>query len=205
MNNTRLSYRLILANSADRGTKDVGENVFLNNLASDYELYLFYYPGELSNKDLENKLRSLGNDAGKNLLVNIGRVNDPHFPKIARTFGIRDFPVVVVTAREQLASLDTGSNFSTAYVRIDNKNLLGSVEPMIESIQRVFVLFLAGKISDALRRARDDQRRAVASHVKGTVISVLGGIRGFLSDKDITVSLFEGKFEVRRNTASASG
>jgi hypothetical protein len=45
-------------------------------------VYLFYYPGAMPNQDLENALERLGNDAGTNLFVNKGKLNDPKYYKI---------------------------------------------------------------------------------------------------------------------------
>ncbi len=124
-------------------TKDIGENVFFSNLPSDYEVYLLYYPGPNSNKELMDKLRDLGNITGKNLFVNIAKLNDPNYKKIVNTFEIKTFPTVILTAVDKFASLPI--DHSTAYVKIDNKKLLGSPDLTAECIYKIYNLFIRGK------------------------------------------------------------
>lgn len=194
-----MRYELMLLEPIDETSKDkdVGENVFIDNLPSDYPVYLFYYPGAIPNEDLEGKLRDLGSITGENLFVNIGRLNDPNYKKIANRFKIRDLPVIVVTAIGSLASPPT--EFLTAYVRIDSKRLLSSPDVVVQCLQRLFNLFIQGKISEAMSQARQNQRSALISHLKGIVSHALGGIWAFLKDVDISVSLAECKFELRHS------
>ncbi len=83
-----MSYRSVLREKAEANTKDIGENVFFNNLDSDYRVFLFYYAGVLPNEELEDKLRGLGEITGKNLFVNIRKLNDPNFGLMVSRFGI---------------------------------------------------------------------------------------------------------------------
>jgi hypothetical protein len=146
---------------------------------------------------LERKLRNFGDITGKNLFVNIGRLNDPKYRKVKKTFDIVDLPVIIVTGIEGLASVRTERYFSTAYVKIDNKNLLNSPDLTIQSLERLFNLFLGGEIVEAMKQVTTDERNAIVSKVKQVVIKALKEIANFLSDKDITVSLIEGKFELK--------
>ena len=100
-----MTYRLVLTETFDQKTKDVGDNVFLDDLSNEYKVYVFYYPEITPNEVLKKKLRLLGDISGKNLFVNIGRRNDPNFNKILNKFEIRDYPVIIVTAITNLASL----------------------------------------------------------------------------------------------------
>jgi hypothetical protein len=202
-----VTYRLLLAEpSEEYGKKDIGENVFLNDLPYDYKVYVFYYPGIMPNPLLEEKLRALGNDTGKNLFVNIGRRNDPNFDKIVARFGIRGYPVIVVTAVDELASLRIGDKFSTVYVqeyiKLDKHNLMESIDSTIRSVESLFSLFITGNIRDAIRQVKKDQSQATISHVKDTISRQLRSVGNFLSDKDISFSLAEGKFELRSNQSS---
>jgi hypothetical protein len=68
----------VLTEPKGERTKDVGENVFLDDLSYSYKVYLFYYPSALPNEVLEDRLRRIGEMTGRNLFVNIGRLDDPH-------------------------------------------------------------------------------------------------------------------------------
>ena len=153
-----MSYQLILSESRKEVGKDVGENIFLDNLPLEYKVYLFYYPGSMPNENLEERLKELGKITGKNLFVNIGRLNDPQYSKIKNKFQIRNFPVIILTAIDELASLNDGNScYSTAYVRLDNKELFESIESMIRCVEKLFNLFIDRQIIEALKQANSDQ------------------------------------------------
>ena len=185
-----MPYQLVLSESRNEITRDVGENVFFANLPSDYEVYIFYYPGAMPNVELETRLRNFGNNAGKNLFVNIGRLNDPNYRTIANKFNIRSLPVIIVTAIDKLASSPVES--VTAYVKIDDKKLLNSPDSSINCLQELFLLFLQGKISEAMGQL-DKARRNLL------ITNALKGIWDLLGKTDITISFIEGKFEIKHS------
>ncbi len=190
-----MSYQLILSELINQKTKDVGENVFFSNLSHDYKVFMFYYPGGLLNEELESKLRDLGNMSGKNLFVNIGRINDPDFNKIKSKFKITKFPVIVVTAVDTLASLP--DEFLTAYVRIDSKTLLNSPDKAIECLERLFIMFLNKEVSKAMSAVRNAKFNVIISHIKGFIKDSLKGIWQYLRTAEMSISLIEGKFTLR--------
>ena len=200
-----MSYQLILSESRKEVGKDVGENIFLDNLPLEYKVYLFYYPGSMPNENLEERLKGFGKITGKNLFVNIGRLNDPQYGKIKNKFQIRNFPVIILTAIDELASLNDGNScYSTAYVRLDNKELFESVESTIECVEILFNLFIDGEITEALNQANNAQHDAIVYSIKKKIINVLNTMGKFLSDRDISVSLFEGKFELKKTIGPTS-
>jgi hypothetical protein len=194
-----VSYRLVLTESKDEVKKDVGDNIFLQDLQLDYKVYLFYYPSEMPNEDLENRLKALGNQAGKNLLVNLGKLNDPSYNKIVQTFKIKDLPAIIVTANADLASVVAENKDSTAYVRIDNERMLTTVESTVKCVQRIFNLFISGQITEVLNQVSHDTRSIMVSRIKGIVTNALKEVGAYFSERDISISLFEGKFELKRN------
>jgi hypothetical protein len=196
-----ISYNLVLSNLFDEVTKDIGENIFFVNLRTDYKVYLFYYPSAIPHIELENNLKALGQMAGKNLFVNIGRLDDPSFGKVKRTFGIVDLPVIIITGLEGIASVKTQKYYSTVYIRIDSNRLLQSVDLTTKSVERIFNLFIGGELSQALVRYQQDKRIAL---LKLVIVNSLKKIVKFLSDRDISVSLIEGKLELKRNEGSSS-
>lgn len=192
-----MSYQLIFSDPLDKQGKTVGRNVFLKNLPEDHKVYIFYYSGAMPHKDLEAALRNLGIMTGKNLFVNIGKLNDPNYSKIANHFQIKKFPVVVMTAVADLASAP--SSLHSTYVRIDNKKLLDSPDKTLEVLEKLFNLFIDGKVVDALKEAKKDDQKALLESFGKVVTKALEGIWKFIGETDITFSVVEGKFELKHS------
>ena len=192
-----MSYQLVFTELPKPGGMDVGENVFFSELSSEYKVYLFYYAGAMSDDAMENKLRDLGNSTGKNLLVNIGHLNDPQFDKIANLFAIKKFPVIVITALSGLAA--PADDYLSAYARLDSEHLLDSPEKTVKCIQELFNLFIQGKVAEALSRAKGRQRAETLKHLAGFIVDALKSVKDFIAQRDIVVSLAEGKFELKRS------
>jgi hypothetical protein len=144
------------------------------------------------NKDLETKLRKLGEVAGTNLFVNIAKLDDPNYVKIVNKFNVKTLPTIIMTAIDKLAF--SPAEYSTAYVKIDDKRLLDSPELTFECIQKMFNLFIVGKISEAVREKNHDAR---ISRFKGVINDALKGIQGYLMKWDISFSFMGGKLEVK--------
>jgi hypothetical protein len=191
-----MTYQLILSEPKGEGPeRDVGQNIFLDDLQAAYKVYVFYYPGAMPNEGLETKLQKLGQDAGTNLFVNIGKLDDPKYYEIAKKFGIKKKPVIIMTGIDGIASLNDGSDFSTVYVKLDNKDLFKDIESTVESIQRLFNLFIQGDIFQALEQGKKDN-----AFLKRKIVDTLRGIGRFLRDKDIEISLLEAKFAIKNKT-----
>jgi hypothetical protein len=196
-----MSCQLVLTKLKDPRRKAVGENVLLENIQSSFEVYLLYYPGAVPNQDLETALRNLGEMTGNNLFVNIGKLNDPSYRKIVKMFGINKLPVIILTASDRFASIP--NKFCTAYIRLDDKKILNSRMVAIDCIQTLFNLFIDGKISEAIQEAKGYQREAFISHIKETILPALKVTANFLTQTDFTVSLIEGKLEIKHNGGNA--
>jgi hypothetical protein len=195
-----MSYQLVISGLEGTTTKGEGE-VFLDDLPFDSKVFLLYYPGGMPNEDLEDGLRKLGKRTGKNLFVNIGRLDDPNYEKIVNKFNITTFPVMIITAIDALAS--SPAKLSTAYVKIDNEKLLNSQNFAIDTVYTLFNLFIAGKISEAMCEYEKVKREESISRLKNTVANALKNtgnkIGGFLAERDISVSLAEVKFELKKS------
>lgn len=194
-------YSLVLDNPTKRGGKDFGDNILLDQLSNDYPTYLFYYPGPILNQDLQTKLKEFGQSAGKNLFVNIAKLNDPNYRQIVNAFAIKTFPVIILTGVEKFASIRNNGNYSTAFIRLDNKNLLKNADKAIECIGELFNLLISEKISEALNEAKRNQRNATLSVIANTTIGTLKRIGKVLNDKDVSISWLEGKFEIKNRVA----
>jgi len=192
-----MPFRLVLKDAPTENGKEVGENIFFDNLPFDYKVYALYYPAAMLDEALEAKLRDLGAITGKNLLVNIGRLNDPELGKIATRFEVKKYPVIVVTAIDALAS--PTDHYLSAYARLDSKHLLDSPDRAAQCVQSLFNLFIQGKVSEAIAKAKWRQRQELVALVTDCFIGALRSLGGFVAERDISVSLVEGKFELKRH------
>jgi hypothetical protein len=194
-----MTYQLILADPPVEGQikKDVGENVFLAELPADYKVFAFYYAGAMANEKLEERLRSLGNMAGKNLFVNIGHLNDPQYDKIERRFAIEKLPVIIVTALDTLAS--PPDEHLTAFARLDNKHLLDSPERATECVQQLFNLFIQGKVREAMSEAKWQQRQELLIVLGNFFAAAFKPVGDLIFKRDISISVLEGKFELKQH------
>ncbi len=189
-----MAYELVIQEAPG---KDVGDNVFLQNLPAEYKVYLFYYPGAMPDERLEKALRNLGEMTGKNLFVNIGRLNDPEHEKIVGRFEIKNYPVILITAVGSLAAPQ--GEFCSAYARLDSKRLLGSPERTVECVQELFNLFLRGEVAKAISQAKWKQRAELAAVLGRYITDALKGLKDFVASRDISISFLEGKFELKRS------
>jgi len=186
-----MGYQLVLTELIEekKGVRAVGENVFLDNLPSDSEVYLLFYPGVMPpDKELENKLRTLWEGAAKNHFVNIGRLNDPNFRKTVNKFDIKYFPVIIVTANCKFASHPIG--FEIVYVRLDSKKLLKNPDLAVDCFQKLFLLFIKEKISEVLKQPGIYDRKAIIVRLNGFVANVLKGV-------EFSIALLGSKLEVK--------
>jgi hypothetical protein len=108
-----------------------------------------------------------------------------------------------------LASLKIEDKFSTVYVRkyvrLDKRDLMGSINSTIRSVETLFSLFINRKIYEATTESKRNQREAVISHLTDMATSELRSIGKFLWNKDISVSLAEGRFELKSSGRSVVG
>lgn len=195
-----MTYKLVLLEPKVEGReKAVGENVFLDNLDYDYKVYLFYYPGAMPNDELEEKLRTLGNITGNNLFLNIGQLNDRKFDMIREKFKIQTTPVIIITGIDGIASLKENSSLSTAYVRLDNEDLLKSVNKTIKCVQTIYYSFIGGDIVEALKLAKEYNRDSTISLIKGKLADSLIAVGYYFEQRDIEVSIDSFKFAIKKS------
>lgn len=169
-----MPYELVLSEPPEPDVLDDRgfDTVFFDNLPSDHKVYVLYYPGISLNKELAEKLESFGELAGKNLFVNIGRIDDPNYRTVVKKFGIRNFPTIIVTALDNLASPPT--EYSTAYVKIDNKNLLNSTDLAFQLLEKIYNLFIDEKISEAMSATNKQIRKSRLNSLKDSILKGLG-------------------------------
>ena len=190
--------RLVFEEAPDSaGSRAVGENVFFNDLPQECKVFLFYYPAAMPDPNLESKLRSLGQRTGTNLFVNIGWLNDPQYDKIVKYFAIQKNPEIVMTAVPDLAS--PFQDYATIYARLDSTHLLSSPERTLDCVLKLFNLFIQGKVAEAVAEAKSRERKELLLLVTRSIANALKSIGGFVADRDISISLVEGKFELKRS------
>jgi hypothetical protein len=195
MRDNKMSYQLILNEPSEENTRAIGDNIMLDDLPSDCKVYAMYYPGAVIDEDLESKLRAFGSITGKNLFVNIGRLDDPNYDLIINKFDITNTPAIVMTAISELASIKTKT--LTAYVKIDNKRVFNSPELVVETVKTLFYLFMQQKIAEAIKQTENAGREAQIKGLKATIANALKGMKEYLSDKDVNVSLGPFSLEIK--------
>lgn len=189
-----MPYQLVLTQKVT--TKDIGKNVFFDNLKSGYNVYILYYPGVTGDKVLKQRLIEFGEQTGNNCFVNIAKLDDPNYNKVRKTFGINTFPTIIITATSDLSACP--SEDITAYVRIDNKALLKSSDEAFSCIERVYNLFISREILQALRINNKEQLKA---EILDLFKKSLGKINGFLKEWDINFCFVSGTLELRARSS----
>jgi hypothetical protein len=191
-----MTYALVLDEHENgRVTRDIGENVFLRDLSEGYQVFAFYYPSAMRDERLAEALRDFGDLTGKNLFVNLGKFNDPNFGKIVNAFGIKKYPVVVLTATKELASAEDVN----VYVRIDSDRLLSDPARAVEAVQEIFGLFLRGEVAAAISKAKWTQRSELAVAVAKTIASAGKELARWIAERDVSVSVVGGSFEIKKS------
>ena len=176
--------------------KGVGQ-CFFTDLPDDYKVFLLYYRAAMGDTDLEDKLVELGKNTGKNLFVNLGSAEDPSYALICKRFGIKQFPVIIMTAVPDLAS--PGNACLTAYAKLDSKYLLSSPAKTVECAEKLFNLFMQGEVAKAISSAKWTQRAELAGAVGHVLGNALKAVGGFIASRDISVSVLEGKIELKHS------
>jgi hypothetical protein len=191
-----MRFDLLLDTGHGAGERDVGENVLLTNLPNEYQCYALYYPGPMPDPQLEAALRKIGEAAGQNLFVNIGRLNDPNYGKIANLFEIKRNPVIIFTALAPLAAPE--KEFLNAFVRLDSPKLLASTERCSKCVNKVFNHFMRGDVAGAIANAKWKERSELIHAIGESIRGALGFLWDFISERDISVSVAEGRFELTK-------
>jgi hypothetical protein len=192
-----MPYQLVLREPEEGSSKAVGENTFLANLPANFPVYAFYYPAEMPDSDFEKLLRTLGERTGENLFVNIGRLNDPQFDKIVHKFEITSFPTLVMTAVAELAAAPNDELMS-AYVRLDGR-VIAKPDRAIKLVEELYLLFLQKDIARAIKKASRKSKTELARTISRHILAVLGKVGTYLTEHDFSVSILQGRFEVKKS------
>lgn len=173
------------------------EPCHLRDVPDDCQIYLFYFPSTRDHEDLEKALLKWGKTTGKNLFIGLWGMDDPNYPKVAQTFEIGPLPAIVVTGAPWLASAMENGGSTTAYVRVDSKQLLAHKDKTLDSMERLYNYFIRGLVKEALRTAKKDGMLAKLAHYLGKLKDWLGrAIGDFLKEHKIIVDVFKGRIEV---------
>jgi hypothetical protein len=191
-----LSYQLVLQETEQETMKAVGENVFLANLSAEFPVYAFYYPSEMPDLDFEELLRKLGERTGNNFFINIGRLDDPQFDKIVRKFDITSFPSLILTAVADLAAPE--NDLMNAYVRLDGR-LIAEPKRAIKFVEDLYLLFLRGEIAQAIKRTNRRNKTELTRAVGQYILTALSKVGTFAAERDISVSILQGRFELKKS------
>jgi hypothetical protein len=188
-----MAYSLVHSVNDPVSDRIIGENVYIENMPHDSDIFVFYYPSTSAPyTDLEDKLRAYGEKSEKAVFVNMSKVGGDKYSKIIKRFEIEGLPVIVITGRDTIAGLQTEDNKDkTVFVRLDKKNLLKDGGRTMEVVEEIVNLFMEGKISEAFRQAKASQHVAVLVRVKEIVSRLLTSI------DEITIGLIDGSFKVK--------
>ncbi len=189
-----MTYQLTLSTPHASGTRnrDVFENVVLTDIPRNYEVYLLCFPGTNMNEDLRQELEKFGSYGGEMLFVNFATRLDRNYGMIKDMFNITTWPTLIMTGTEKLASPPT--DHCTAYLKMDNKELLNTPDQAIECVERLFHLFLEGEVAKAIQVQKSSAREAV---LKDILAHALNGVVGFLRQWEISVSFIEGRLSLK--------
>ena len=155
------------------GVRGFVENIFLDNLDSDYKIYLFYIPGPNAGQydQFQKKLNEYGQKSGKNLLINTLYGDDPQFNKIIGRFDIKKYPVVIITGVDAIVSFKTETQQnSTIFVKIDNTHFFEKTERALSALSEIYTYFLNNNVKNAIKEAKKSERSAVLSYIKRVLV-----------------------------------
>jgi hypothetical protein len=188
-----MSYDIVFVDNPGPG-RGVGESVFLSNLPTNPKVFVFFYRGAADVSEVEKGLRALGQKTGDNLFVNIASQADPDYDKAEKCFGIRRWPVIVVTAISPLAGTPEGDN---AFVRLDSRLLFAKPEELVRTVEELFNLFLGGKIAQAVRVGWTSPGKSALLAAAERVWSVVKPVITWLAQRDFAFEYAGAKIEVK--------
>jgi len=194
-----MGYELVLTVKEPEGAgaaKGVSTS-FYTDLPQDYKVFLLYFRESMPDRELEKRLIALGKNTGKNLLVNLNSAADPNYKMIVKRFDIKKFPVIIMTAVEDLATAGDGS--VTTFAKLDSETLLSSPEKTVECAEHLFNLFMQGNVKEAISKAKWTQRTELLKSLGSVVGNALKAVGEFISTYSISFSAIEGKFELKRS------
>ena len=76
---------------------------------------------------------------------------------------------------------------------------ISSPDRTYECLQTLVSLFLQGKVAEAVSQAKWTQRAEAVKALAQLLSGPLKAIGGFIADRDIAVSVAEGKFELKKS------
>jgi hypothetical protein len=188
-----MAYNIVFVEKTAPG-RAVGDSVFLSNLPTNPKVFAFFYRGSGDTSEVEKALRALGQRTGDNLFVNIGSQADSDYDKAEKCFGIRGWPVIVVTAISPLAATPEGDN---AFVRLDNKSLFAKPEELVRTVEELFNLFLGGNIGQAIVTKWTQEGKAALLAAAERVWSVVQPVIIWLGKRDFAFEYAGAKIEVK--------
>ena len=99
-----MSYSLVHVKRQEARGRNLGENVYLDDLPNNSDVFVFYYPSTSAPyTELESKLRDYGRQTGGDVFINMGKVGDNKYREIVHDFDIGDLPVIVITGKDTKA------------------------------------------------------------------------------------------------------
>lgn len=136
----------------DKMSYQYDPNVVLDTVAHDCKVYCFVIGRSDIADDLKNDLKKLGEEYEKNLYVGLWNMGDPNYDVLAREYGLRKIPSIVMTALDTLS--DNGEN-QYSFLRLDGRLLENEfINETKAFIRELYNLFIKGEIKEALKNAK---------------------------------------------------
>ena len=117
------------------------ENAVLDTVAHDCKVYCLVFGSSDIADDLKNDLEKFGRDKEKNLYVGLWNMGDPNYDVLARGYGLRKLPCIVMTA------LDTYSDIvenQYSFLRLDGRILendfINETKALIRELYSLFIM-----------------------------------------------------------------
>jgi hypothetical protein len=191
-----MTYDIVFVEKQEQliGGRAVGEQLFLSGLPTSPKVFALFYCGSRDSSEVETLLRTLGQKTGNNLFVNIASHADPDYDRAAKLFNITRWPVIVVTAISPLAATPEGDN---AFIRLDNKSLFERPDELVQTVEKLFNLFLADDIGRAVRTGWIRQERAALFAAAERIWSVIQPVIVWIAKKDLALEFLGAKIEIK--------
>jgi hypothetical protein len=119
---------------------------------------------------------------------------DPDYDKAERRFGIRKWPVIIVTAISPLAATPDGDN---AFVRLDNRSLFERPEELVRTVEELLNLFLGGQIARAVATGWREGGKAALIAAAQRIWSVIKPVITWVAERDLTLEFLGVKIELK--------
>lgn len=133
---------------------DYNTSVTLATLQNDCKVYCFVFGKSDLSQELNNDLKGLGEEYGKNLFVGHWNMGDDNYQTLSEEYKFQKIPCIIVTSLEDFSNVEDGKY---AYVKLDGRLLRDEfVNETKNLIRELYNLFMRGEIRNAVTKAKHE-------------------------------------------------